>query len=158
RLKDIDPSLLIHYERGLSHKGEDYLDALAERSVAFRDVQAILAKYDVIVSPTMSAPPLPHTQDPHERITINGVKTGTVRAEWYPYTLGFNMTGHPAISIPCGYSRDGLPVGLHIAGRWFDEAYLLDVAELVESALDVPTLADLKFVPPGAAKEISVEN
>ena len=147
RMKEIDPSLLAHFERGLTHKGEHYLDALAERSVAFRDVQSVLDRYDVIVSPTMSAPALPHTQDPHGPVVINGRPTGTVRAEWYPYTLGFNMTGHPAVSIPCGYATSGLPVGLQLAGRWFDEAYLLDAAEIVESALSVPTLADLGFEP-----------
>ncbi len=152
RMREIDPSLLTHFERGLEHKGEQYLDALAERSLAFQRVQAIFEKFDLIVSPTMSAPPLPHTQHPHEPVTINQRPTGTVRAEWYPYTLGFNMTGHPAISIPCGYANSGLPVGLQLAARWFDEAYLLDAAEIVESALDVPTLADLGFQPPAAAR------
>jgi len=64
---------------------------------------------------------------------------------------GFNLTGHPAISIPCGYTQAGLPVRFQIAGRWLDEAYLLDVAEAVEAALRVPTLADMDFVAPGAA-------
>ncbi|MGB6105890.1 MAG: amidase family protein [Pusillimonas sp.] len=147
QMVNVDPSLLTHFERGAGHTGTDYLDALAERSAAFRQVQDILARFDVIASPTMSAPPLPHAQDPHEPVVINGRKTGRVRAEWYPYTLGFNMTGHPAVSIPCGYTSTGLPAGFQLAGRWFDEAYLLDVAELVESALAVPTLADLKFWP-----------
>jgi len=99
----------------------------------------------------MSAPPLAHEQDPHGPIVINGQATGLVRAEWYPYTMGFNLTGHPAISIPCGYTDAGLPVGFQLAGRWLDEAYLLDVAESVEGALGVRTLADMEFVAPGEA-------
>lgn len=152
RMKEVDPSLQAHYERGRAHTAEDYLDALAVRAVVFREVQAVLSRFDVIVSPTMSAPPLLHSQDPHGPVVINGRTTGTVRAEWYPYTLGFNLTGHPALSIPCGYTSEGLPVGLQIAGRWFDEAYILDVAEIVERSLAVPTLADLGFKPPQIEK------
>ncbi|MGE4371246.1 MAG: amidase [Burkholderiaceae bacterium] len=138
-LQQVDPSLLVHYERGLQHSGVSYLDALAARANSFRKVQEVLSRFDAIVSPTLSAPALPHDQDPDGVITINGRPTGKVRAEWYPYTLGFNMTGHPAVSIPCGLSAAGLPIGLQVAGRWYHETFLLDIAELIEQ--------DIGFTP-----------
>ncbi|WP_188074507.1 amidase [Pusillimonas sp. ANT_WB101] len=140
-LSKVDPSLLTHYDRGVSHTAMDYMDALSERATAFRQVQDVFERFDVIASPTMSAPPLAHAQDPHGSVIINGNETGRVRAEWYPYTMAFNLTGHPAISIPCGYTNSGLPVGFHLAARWYDEAYLLDVAEILEKELAVPTLS-----------------
>jgi aspartyl-tRNA(Asn)/glutamyl-tRNA(Gln) amidotransferase subunit A len=84
----------------------------------------------------VASPPLPHEQDPHGPITVNGIEVGRVRHSWYPYTLGFNMTGHPALSIPCGFDKAGLPVGFQIAGRWHNEDFLLDVAGLVEQAVN----------------------
>lgn len=137
----IDPTLLAHYQSGLHYTAVDYMDALSERAATFKNVQDVLQNYDVIASPTVSAPPLPHTQDPHGPVMINGAATGRVRAEWYPYTLGFNLTGHPGISIPCGYTKSGLPVGFQLAGRWYDEHYLLDVAERLEEDLAVPRKA-----------------
>lgn len=131
----VDPSLRIHFENGMKHSSVSYLDAFAERAGAFRRVQDVLGSFDLIASPTSSAPPLPVSQDPHGSVSINGHETGRVRAEWYPYTMGFNLTGHPAISIPCGYTGTGLPIGFQLAGRWFDEAFLLDAAELLERQL-----------------------
>ncbi|MXY60474.1 MAG: amidase, partial [Chloroflexi bacterium] len=46
----------------------------------------------------------------------------------------FNLTGTPAVSVPCGFTSSGLPVGLQIAGRWFDEATVLRAANAYERA------------------------
>lgn len=132
----IDPSILPHFDNGSRYSSLDYLEALATRSRAFKTVQSVLSRFDVITSPTVASPPLPHEQDPHGPITVNGIEVGRVRHSWYPYTLGFNMTGHPALSIPCGFDKEGLPVGFQIAGRWHDEDFLLDVAGLVEQAVN----------------------
>ena len=136
RFRDrIDPTIIPHFENGSRHTALDYIEALSARTRAFKAVQAILERVDVIVSPTMAAPPLPHAQDPHGPVVIDGVEVGRVRHSWYPYTLGFNMTGHPAISIPCGLTEAGLPVGFQIAAGWYREELILDVAAQVESAL-----------------------
>jgi aspartyl-tRNA(Asn)/glutamyl-tRNA(Gln) amidotransferase subunit A len=58
----------------------------------------------------LSAPALPAGLDPHDRFEIAGRDCGTIRGAWYPYTFPFNHTGHPAISLPCGHSRIGLPI------------------------------------------------
>ena len=49
----------------------------------------------------------------------------------------FNMTGHPAISLPCGFGRDGLPIGLHLVGRFRADAELLRVSALFEASQDL---------------------
>lgn len=136
RFRDrIDPTIIPHFENGGRHTSLDYFEALSARARAFKQVQAILERVDVIASPTMASPPLPHGQDPHGPIVIDGVELGRVRHSWYPYTLGFNMTGHPAISIPCGLTAAGLPVGFQIAAGWYREELVFDVAAQLESAL-----------------------
>jgi aspartyl-tRNA(Asn)/glutamyl-tRNA(Gln) amidotransferase subunit A len=58
---------------------------------------------------------------------------------WTPFTFPFNLTQQPAASIPCGFTRDGLPVGLQIVGRMFDDAGVLAAAaadELADPHLD----------------------
>ena len=47
-----------------------------------------------------------------------------------PYTLPFNITGHPAMTVPCGFGADGLPIGLQIVGRLHDEPTVLRVGAL----------------------------
>ena len=47
-------------------------------------------------------------------------------------TCGFNLTGHPAISIPCGWDEEGLPVGLQAVAPWHDDQRLIDLAAAIE--------------------------
>ena len=55
---------------------------------------------------------------------------------WTPYTYPFNLSGQPAISLPCGMSENGLPVGLQVVGSWGEDELVLDFAQRAESALD----------------------
>lgn len=132
RRADLDPTLVVHVENGRRHRALDLAAAGAARTRAFQQIQDVLARFDLIASPTLSAPPLPHGQDPHAPVLINGVPAGRVRASWYPYTFATNMTGHPSISIPCAWDATGLPVGFHITAAWYQEDFLLDVASLAE--------------------------
>jgi amidase len=65
--------------------------------------------------------------------TINGVKM-TNYIQWALLTYAFTVINAPAISVPCGFTRAGLPVGLQIAGRWRDEAGVLRAAAAFEQA------------------------
>jgi aspartyl-tRNA(Asn)/glutamyl-tRNA(Gln) amidotransferase subunit A len=105
------------------------------RTVLFREFQALFERFDVIVSPTLTAPPLPIAVEPTGDIMIDGHNEGTVRGAWYPFTYPQNLTGHPAISIPSGRTTKGLPVGLHICAPWYRDRGLLQVAEQVEQLL-----------------------
>ena len=61
-----------------------------------------------------------------------GKKEESVLAASWRLTYPFNLTGLPAISVPCGFDSEGLPIGLQIAGRPFDEATILHCAALIE--------------------------
>ena len=132
----IDPSLLRAVTLGMQHRAVALHEANYARTRCFLQLQALFDRHDVLVSPTVSAPPLPVEQDPNGLVVIDGLPAGTIRGAWYPYTYPMNLTGHPALSMPCGTSALGLPIGLQLAGRWHDDAFLLDVAERLEDRLN----------------------
>ena len=86
--------------------------------------------YDLLLTPTMAVPAFPVDQYP---ATIAG---RSVVPDWAfnPYNFVFNMTGQPAASIPCGFSSEGLPIGLHVVGRMGDEATVLRASAAFEGA------------------------
>ncbi|WP_276248930.1 MULTISPECIES: amidase [unclassified Haladaptatus] len=92
----------------------EYKRADAVRTRIYDGIQDLLATYDLLVTPTLAVPPFPHGEHPAE---IDGVETEPLRG--WVLTQPFNMSGHPAASIPAGFTDDGLPVGLQIVGRRF---------------------------------------
>jgi aspartyl-tRNA(Asn)/glutamyl-tRNA(Gln) amidotransferase subunit A len=136
-LGKLDPTLLATIEAGRACSAADLWQAQFARTDCFQKVQDILARFDVIASPTLSAPALPVGLDPLGPIEIAGREAGTIRGAWYPYTFPFNLTGHPALSLPCGTSVDGLPIGLQLVGRWHEDTYLLDVARRLEEIIGI---------------------
>jgi aspartyl-tRNA(Asn)/glutamyl-tRNA(Gln) amidotransferase subunit A len=116
--------------------GVDYQRALFDRTALFRHVQALLARADCLAMPTLTRTALPIEQD-FGPIEIDGQSFDNLRPHWFPWTMPFNMTGHPAISLPCGFDRDGLPIGLQLVGRFRGDAELLRVAALFEDATDL---------------------
>lgn len=133
----LDPTLLATIEAGRGYSAADLCAAQFARTDCFAKVQTILSKFDLIASPTLSAPALPVGLDPLGSITIAGQDAGTIRGAWYPYTFPFNLTGHPALSLSCGMTTLGLPVGLQLVARWHEEHYLLGLARKLEGALNV---------------------
>ncbi|MCH7653946.1 MAG: aspartyl/glutamyl-tRNA amidotransferase subunit A [Chloroflexi bacterium] len=88
----------------------DYVQAQRVRNVLKREFAEVMRSVDVIVSPTSSNPPPTFAE-------ADGMTTSRMPSFTGPY----NLTGMPAISVPCGFTPQGLPVGLQIAGRPFDE-------------------------------------
>ena len=134
----LDPTLLATIEAGRAYSAVDLHEAQFARTACFGKIQDILSRCDLIASPTLSAPALPVGLDPLGRIEIAGRDAGSIRGAWYPYTYPFNLTGHPALSLPCGLSSGGLPIGLQLVGRWHEDGYLLDVASRFEAVLGFP--------------------
>jgi aspartyl-tRNA(Asn)/glutamyl-tRNA(Gln) amidotransferase subunit A len=134
----LDPTLIATIDAGRSYSAVDLCEAQFARTSCFAKVQDILSRFDVIASPTLSAPALRLGYDPLGRVEIAGRDAGTIRGAWYPYTFPFNLTGHPALSLPCATTLAGLPIGLQLVGRWHEDAYLLDVAERIEESLGFP--------------------
>lgn len=132
------PSLIETIERGQGRSAIELQRAAAARTTMFRHVQDLFERFDVLASPTLSTPALPLGLDPFAPLTVAGRDAGTIRGAWYPYTYPMNMTGHPAISIPCGWSRSGLPIGLQLVGPWLGEHVLLDLAGCLEEVLRWP--------------------
>jgi aspartyl-tRNA(Asn)/glutamyl-tRNA(Gln) amidotransferase subunit A len=117
--------------------GVDYQRALFERTALFRHVQALFARADCLAMPTLTRTALPIEQDLFGRIEIDGQSFDNLRPHWFPWTMPFNMTGHPAISLPSGFDRDGLPIGLQLVGRFRGDAELLRISALFEAATDL---------------------
>ena len=105
-----------------------------QRADLFRMVQKWLDGADYLVTPTLSRTALPIEQDLFEPIVIDGIEVGELRRNWFPYTMPFNITGHPAITVCSGYGDEGLPIGLQIVGRFRDEASVLRAAALYEAS------------------------
>lgn len=134
----LDPTLLATIDAGRGYSAAELCQAQFARTDCFAKVQDILARFDLIASPTLSAPALPVGLDPLGEIDIAGKAAGTIRGAWYPYTFPFNLTGHPALSLPCGRSSGGLPIGLQLVASWHADRYLLDVAARLQSVLAAP--------------------
>ncbi|CAN7718663.1 amidase family protein [Variovorax sp. LjRoot175] len=131
----LDATLIDAVHKGRRHSAVDLHEATFAKTRCFTELQGLFERFDVLVSPTVSAPPLPIDMDVSGEVEIAGKPAGTIRGAWYPYTYPMNLTGHPALSMPCGKSAIGLPIGLQLAGRWYDDDYLLAIARLVEQAL-----------------------
>lgn len=117
--------------------GVDYQEAMFARTSLFRRVQSLLARGHLLAMPTITRTALPIDQDLFGTIEIDGAHFDSVRPHWFPWTMPFNMTGHPAISLPCGFGRDGLPIGLQLVGRFRADAELLRVSALFEASHDL---------------------
>lgn len=128
------PSLVRQVAEAADWSGADYQRAMFQRSDLFRMVQGWFETADFLVTPTVSRTALPIDQDLFDPITIDGVEAGELRRNWFPYTMPFNITGHPALSICNGYDSEGLPTSLQIVGRFRDEASVLRAAALYEAS------------------------
>jgi len=104
-----------------------YLKALKVRTLIMRDFQAAFEVCDVVAGPVSPTPAF--------RI---GEKTSDPLTMYLSdiYTIGTNLAGIPAISIPCGFAKGGLPIGLQLMGRHFGESTLLQVADAYQTATD----------------------
>ena len=127
---DFSDALRENLRLGALVLAKDYLDAQRVRRVIAGEVTAALAGVDALIFPTQPivAPPIGAYDVAEEgEEDVLDVEIG--------HTGLANLSGHPAISLPCGLTADGLPVGLQLTGRAFDEATLLRIAHQTEAAL-----------------------
>jgi aspartyl-tRNA(Asn)/glutamyl-tRNA(Gln) amidotransferase subunit A len=109
----------------------EYLSAKEDWEKLRRDTADYFSRYDLLLCPCV---PLPAHAHNVTELTIAG-ETVTARNS-LGATIPWDLTGSPAISVPFGWSADGLPIGVQIVGRHFDEATVLEAAEALESAHD----------------------
>jgi aspartyl-tRNA(Asn)/glutamyl-tRNA(Gln) amidotransferase subunit A len=128
--KDYSDDVRKRIEMGLDIRAVDYLAAQEVRKRVRAEFDAALADVDVILAPTVPIP-APHIG---ENLVKFDSKEETVRSALIRLNRPANFTGLPAISLPCAWSSEGLPIGLQIIGRAWSEEALLSIALLFEQA------------------------
>jgi amidase len=128
----INPDIVWNIEKGLTLGAGEIIAARRTRHRLFHEVARFFDEYDLLVCPTVAVSPFPVEQRfPTE---IAGEKL-TTYIDWMFLTFVVTLTGCPAISLPCGLTKDGLPIGLQLVGRPHGDADLLGHARLVEQTL-----------------------
>ena len=128
---DVEAVTWAVYQRGLKVSGVEYIEAIAAAHSAGRKMARFLTTYDVILSTTLAGPPPKlgyFDQNGDVQIFADRV------TEYLSVTPLHNATGTPAMSVPLHWTADGLPVGVHFAGRYGEEATLLALAAELERA------------------------
>lgn len=128
RLEMIDPGLREMARRGQALTLPQYYEAMVGRQKFGERMTAYMVDLDFAVSPTVPILPFEAGRD-----TPAGAESAGW-LEWNPYTYPFNLTRHPALSIPVG-TRGGLPVGMQLVGKLYEDERLLRIAALVEAAV-----------------------
>ena len=138
----VKDTVLFEIDRGEKLSGADVGLAEAKRTEIYHRVRRFMENYEFFVLPVNQVPPFDVKQPyPTE---IDGVKM-TTYIDWMKSCYYITLTGHPAISVPAGFTPEGLPVGIQIVGRHHDEWGLLQVAHAFEQASSLP-----KRLPPVA--------
>ncbi len=125
----MDPVVRATWEQGKRITTAEYINAVAQMHNLAREIMQKLAPYDALITPTLTRP---------------AVRLGTLPSNleqgigelfaWLVFTFPFNATGQPAFSLPNGFSRSGLPIGLQIVGRQNDEVGIISLAAQFEDA------------------------
>ncbi|MBI4284946.1 MAG: amidase [Chloroflexi bacterium] len=126
----VDPLMLTYLERSKAKSAYEYVKATHERWAYCKAMQPFFEKYDLLLTPTLAVPPF--EIGGYGPRVIAGVKVSTFG--WWPFTCEWDITGQPAASVPCGWTDNGLPVGLQIVGRRFEDATVLRAAAAFEQA------------------------
>ncbi len=128
------PTLLRGIEEGKTYSAVELQRAITFRTSLYRRIQSWFDRVDFLMMPTLSRTAIAADHDFYQPITIGNQTAGGIRQTWYPYTHPFNMTGHPAITVPCGIMADGLPAGMQIVGPMMADAEIIRLAAMVEQA------------------------
>ncbi|MBT4490409.1 MAG: amidase [Rhodospirillaceae bacterium] len=128
------PTLLRGIEEGRTYSAVELQRAITFRTQLYRRVQSWFERVDFLMMPTLSRTAIAADHDFYQPITIGNQTAGGIRQTWYPYTHPFNMTGHPAITVPCGIMADGLPAGVQIVGPMMGDGDIIRLAAMLEQA------------------------
>ena len=107
-----------------------YVQGWFDRLTWWQHPRAFFEKYDLLLTPTVACPPFPIGQDHPTEVDGKPVSP----YGWIQFTYPFNLTGQPAASVPCGFTKTGLPIGLQIVGRRFADGAVLRAAVAFEAA------------------------
>jgi aspartyl-tRNA(Asn)/glutamyl-tRNA(Gln) amidotransferase subunit A len=124
----MDPGLVGIVEEGRRISAVEFGKATLARATFTETVRKFFTRYDLLLTPTLAVPPFAaglgqppsHAKGSH--------------LAWVAFTYPFNLTGQPAATVPCGFTRDGLPIGLQIVGRRLEDATVLRASAAFEAA------------------------
>jgi Asp-tRNA(Asn)/Glu-tRNA(Gln) amidotransferase A subunit family amidase len=154
----VGPNVRANVEEGLRYGAEDIARAFTTQTALYHRWQSFFADYDVILTPAITVSPRSWRElYPAE---IDGTPTRTY-FHWLAMAYAVTLVGHPALSLPVGLDRNGMPFGLQIVGPRGGDALVLRVAAELEALLagdartarPVPNIAALKAAPPISATE-----
>lgn len=132
RVADYGEDVSSRLEMGKQVRAVDYLRGLEMRRIVEKDFDDAFERVDAILAP---ATPIAAPRIGEHEVKIGGEKE-TVRSALVRLNRPANFTGHPAISIPCGFTRDRLPIGMQLIGLRYGERRLLSIALAYEDATD----------------------
>jgi amidase len=128
QLKD---TVIWNIEQGMALSARDLGDAEIKRAALYHRVRLFMERHEFLILPVTQVPPfdvtVPYVTE------INGVRLPTY-IDWMRACSDITVTGLPAISVPCGFTDDGVPVGIQIVGRHQDERGVLQLAHAFEQA------------------------
>jgi aspartyl-tRNA(Asn)/glutamyl-tRNA(Gln) amidotransferase subunit A len=128
----LDPKVRLRLEAGLLISAVDYLQAQRARRLFYQQSCDLFKKVDLMVGPTV---PITACTIGTEEVQIGNTGMGVIPA-LTQHTRPYNLNGFPAITVPCGFSKNGLPVGFQLAGKPFDEGTVLRAAFAYEQATE----------------------
>ncbi|HEU0043505.1 amidase [Sphingomonas sp.] len=138
---ELEPLTWAAYTLSKKVTGEQAFWGYQELRMLARDVVRRFEDFDLYLSPVMTAPPPPIGFI--AGATVDAGELSKRQAALFPYAALFNFTGQPSVSLPLAMSRDGLPIGLMVTGRYADEATLFRLAGQLEREWGWPDLRDL---------------
>lgn len=136
----IDPGLVEAAEFGARISGAQYADAfLYQRNALAGTMANYHERFDLLLTPTLAT-----SAFEAGRLTPPDGRFGTDWTRWTPYTYPFNITQQPAATVPCGFTADGLPIGLQIVGPYGADALVLRAARAFEAAFGWEKLSEAR--------------
>ena len=128
----LKPDIVANIEAGLNLSAEEIGRAMREREALYQRVVQFFETYDLLLTPTVIVPPFDVDQRYVEQVEGHRFETYW---EWLGLTYAVTLSGCPSLSLPCGFTQSGLPVGLQLVGRPYGDGELLGFAALLEQAL-----------------------
>lgn len=140
QMAQMDPGLIRIYEKGLAYTARDYVAAEQVRADLKVTMAIFHERYDALMLPTMPVTAI------EAGVDFPGGVEGKDWSDWSPFTYPFNMTGQPAVSVPCGFDAGGLPIGLQFVGPRYRDDLVLRLAAAYQAAYPEAVLSAPRIV------------
>ncbi len=126
----MDDTLITMCKMGEAFSAQDVKVAELQIEMINENIAEHFKEYDILISPATTIPAPPFDTTLLDLIEVDGRKTNST--DWAAFTYPFNFSGHPGASIPCGWHSSGLPIGMQIVGKRWDEVTVLQVSKAFE--------------------------